>query len=267
MKPAAFGSARRLAFFIWAAVLSLAFGVGFFGLTVLVIGWFETPFGVSTPVSELSHGALAGIIITVGLLAQLRSPARRIAGVQQAVLGLLAFLITALIGGRQEPLQASLFFLAAVAILVVLHPARGEFFKPGDGPIASLAAVAIVGAVPAVAYTVNMLVQARQFVGPPHHADRFAEMGAAAIAIVLVGLLASLKTKGWRISAWSAAAAAIVVGLASIVFADAPGAVGRVWGSMAVVAGVLFLVLAELHSSILRAPNSVTPGASAPNRK
>ena len=223
-----------------------------------MIGWFETPFGVSTPVSELSHGALAGIIITVGLLVQLRSPARRIAGVQQAVLGILAFLVTALIGGRQEPLQESLLFLAALAILVTLHPARREFFKPGPRLSPTLAAISVLGAVPAIVYAVSMLVQARQFVGPPHHADRFAEMAAAAIAIVLVGMLASLQSQGWRISAWSAGAASIVVGMASVVFPDAPGAVGRVWGTLAVGAGVLFLVLAELKT-IRSAAKSATP--------
>ena len=199
----------------------MAFGIGFFGLTVLVIGWFEKPFGVSTPVSELNHGALAGIIITVGLLTQLRSPKRRIAGVQQAV-------------------------LAALALLVILHPARGHFFKWGAGPTASLAAVAIVGAVPASIYAVFMLVQAREFIGPPHHADRFAEMAAAAIAIVAVGMLASFKTPGWRIPAWSAGAAAIVVGMASIVFPNAPGAVGRIWGTLAAAAGAVFVVLASV---------------------
>jgi len=223
----------------------LAFGIGFFGLVVLVIGWFEKPFGVSTPVSELSHGALAGIIITIGLLTQLRSPERRIAGLQQAVLGILALLVTALIGGRQEPLRESLLFLAALSLLVILHPAREQFFKRGAGPTASLAAVAIVGAVPASVYAAFMLVQAREFIGPPHHADRFAEMAAAAIAIVAVGMLASLKTPGWRISAWSAGAAAIVVGMASIVFPNAPGAVGRIWGTLAAAAGVVFVVLAS----------------------
>ena len=239
------GPARRIAFFTWAVILSVAFGIGFFGLTVLIIGWFEKSFGVSTPVSELSHGALAGIIITVGLLVQLRAPERRIAGVQQVVLGILALMITALIGGREEPFTESLLFLAAAAILVALHPARREFFTLGATPIATLTAISILGSIPVIAYAVSMLVDARQFVGPPHHADRFAEMAATAIAIVLVGMLAALKTQGWRIAAWSAGAAASVVGLASIAFPDAPGAVGRAWGALAVAAGLLFVAAAE----------------------
>lgn len=239
------GPARRLAFFVWAAILSLLFGIGFFGLTVLFIGWFEKPYGVSTPVSELSHGALGGIIITFGLLVQLRRPEGKIAGVQQAVLGILALIITAVVAGRQEPLTMSLLFLAAVAILVALHPARREFFRLGAGLSVAPAAVATVAAIPVVVYAVSMLAQARQFVGPPHHADRFAEMAAAVIAIVAVGMLAALKTQGWRITAWSAGAAATVVGLASIAFPAAPGAVGRGWGAVAALAGILFVFAAE----------------------
>jgi hypothetical protein len=243
--PSAFGRARRIGFFIWAAILAGLFGIGFFGLTVLIIGWFERPFGVSTPVSELSHGALAGIVITVGLLVQLRAPERKIAGVQQAILGLLAFMVTALIGARQEPLTTSLILLAAVAILVVLHPARREFFKPGGGLSPALAAISVVGAIPAIVYAVSMLSEARQFVGPPHHADRYAEMAAAALAVVLVGFLAALKTQGWTIPARSAGVAAIVVGTASVVFPDAPGALGNAWGAVTVGWGVLFHAAAE----------------------
>jgi len=237
--------ARRIAFFTWAVLLSVVFGIGFFGLTVLVIGWFGESFGVATPVSELSHGALAGVIITVGFLIQLRAPERRIAGLQQSVLGILAFAITALIGGREEPLTQSLIFLLAAAILLTLHPARREFFEPGTRPSLVLAALSAVAAVPAIGYAASMLAQARDFVGPPHHADRLAEMAATAVAIVLVGLLAAARTQGWRIPAWSAAVAAIVIGVASIVFPDAPGAVGQVWGALVVAWGLVFGGAAE----------------------
>jgi hypothetical protein len=90
-----------------------------------------------------------------------------------------------------------------------------------------------------------MLAQARDFVGLPHHADRLAEMAATAVAIVLVALLAAVQPRGWRISAWSAAAAAMVVGLASVVFPDAPGAMGRAWGAVAVAWGLMFGLAAE----------------------
>ena len=52
-------------------------------------------------------------------------------------------------------------------------------------------------------------------------------MAALALAIVLVSMLAALKTQGWRVAAWSVGASAVILGLASIVLPDAPGAVGQ----------------------------------------
>jgi hypothetical protein len=70
-------------------------------------------------------------------------------------------------------------------------------------------------------------------------------MAAVAIAVVLLGLLAAARTQGWRLPAWSAGTAAIIVGLASCVLPDVPGSVGQACGALAVVWGVLFVAVAE----------------------
>jgi hypothetical protein len=244
-------STRHRAFFIWAAILSLVFGLLFIGVTALTIGmWLAHQNALTTPVSDLSFFALGAIITGMGFAVQLRTPERKIAGVQQAVLGLLALGVAGLIGNRIEPLVGSLLFLLAAAILAALHPARREFFKLGQGLSAPLAALSILAAVPAVGYTASMLALARHagpscFLGRCPYGDRLAEMAALALAIVLVGMLAALKTQGWRVAARSAGASAVILGLVSIVLPDAPGALGQAWGALTVTWGVLFVVAAE----------------------
>jgi peptidoglycan/LPS O-acetylase OafA/YrhL len=98
---------------------------------------------------------------------------------------------------------------------------------------------------PLVAYALDMGAQARDLAGPPHHVQRLSTMAAMAIAIVLAGLLAALQTRGWKIPAWSAGTAAIVFGLASVVFPDQRGAEGPGWGGVAIAGGVLFIAVAE----------------------
>jgi D-alanyl-D-alanine carboxypeptidase len=100
-----------------------------------------------------------------------------------------------------------------------------------------------------------MGAQARDLAGPPHHVQRLSTMAAMAVAIVLTGLLAALRTQGWRIPAWSAGTAAIVFGLASAVFPDQAGAAGRAWGGAAIAGGVLFIAMAELEARRARGPH------------
>ena len=97
------GHVRRGAFFVWAAILSLLFGITFVGVTVLAIGlWLVNQNPLTNPVSDLGFFALGAVIIASGFVVQLRRPERKIAGVQQAVIGLLALGVAGLIlaGGR-----------------------------------------------------------------------------------------------------------------------------------------------------------------------
>jgi hypothetical protein len=141
--------------------------------------------------------------------------------------------------------EAAVIVAVGVGILLVLHPARAEFLRRGATLIRPLLAVAVIGAIPSVAYALEMGAQAQDLVGPPHHVQRLSTMAAMAMGIVLVGLLASLRTQGWRIPAWSAGIAAIAFGLVSIVYPDHPAAAGLGWGAVALAAGVLYIGVAE----------------------
>lgn len=236
---------RRRVFTAWAAVLVVAFGVGAFGLTTLVIGWSENREGVAGPVTDLGYGALVGLIVTVGIAVQLRSPERKIAGVQQAFLAVPALVAGSALAADAQNLVPAAILLSTLGILLALHPARNEFVGKPVAVSRPLFVVSVLAAVPLTVYSLEMGADARGLTGPPHHVQRLSTMAALAVAIVLVSFLAALRTHGWRIPAWSAGAAAAVLGLASVRFPNDPGAVGRAWGALALAGGVLFIGVAE----------------------
>ncbi|HEX6383587.1 MAG TPA: hypothetical protein VF177_02850 [Anaerolineae bacterium] len=257
------GHVRRVAFYVWAVILSLLSGILFAGVTILTIGlWLVNQNPYTTPVTDLGFFALGAIIITTGFVVQLRAPERKIAGVQQAVIGLLALGVAGLIGGRVEPLTGSLLFLVATAILVALHPARREFFKVGAHLSPRLAALSILAAIPASAYATTMLIQARQ-AGPScsfgrcAYGDRFAELAALAMAVVIAGMLAASSPGGWRVTAWSVGAAAATLGSVSIVLPELAGALGQGGGAMTLAWGVLFIAVAEWEYRWAGSPGDV----------
>lgn len=238
---------RRTAFKVWAAVLVVGFGLGAFGLITLGLGWFESVEGVAGPVTDLGYGALVGIILTMGLLVQFHAPEGKIAGVQQAALVIPALLIGSALASDSQNVVVALLLVPALGILLVLHPARGEFFARSASLSPKLLAIVVFGAIPLGAYALDMGGEARDLVGPPHHVQRLSTMAAMSVAIVLAGGLAALRTRGWRIPAWSAGTAAVVFGLATVVFPDQRGAEGRGWGGVAIAGGVLFITVAEIE--------------------
>lgn len=236
---------RRIAFTIWTALLVLLFGIAFFGLTSLAIGWFGELEGTAGPVTEIGYGALVGIILTGGLASQLRHPDARIAGIQQAAIVIPSLAIGSLMAADSQNAEQLFMLVPALGVLWALHPARGQLLQPPMRISRWLLGLALVGAVPLIAYALAMGADAQEVTGPPHHIQRLSWMAGLAIAIELTALLAALGTPGRRIPTWSAAMALTFLGIVSAVFPDHPGSLGLGWGAAAILGGLLFASVGE----------------------
>jgi hypothetical protein len=73
----------------------------------------------------------------------------------------------------------------------------------------------------------------------------YRNMAAFSFTILLVGLLASFRPRGWRLAAWVAGGLPMLLGLASVVLPDAESSLGLVWGVAAIVWGIVFIAAAE----------------------
>ena len=243
---------------VWAAVLTLLLGLTFVGTTALTIALWSTDPGYThtNPVVDLAFFALGGILVTVGIASQVWGG--HVAGLQQTVLALIAFSAAGFLGGRIEPFVGPLVLLLAVAPLVALHPRRGKLLAAGEGLSRPLVTLALLAAVPAAVYAAAVLAQARAagpscFLGQCVQGDRLAEAAALAVAVVLVALLASLRTPGWALPAWCAGLAAVVLGVASWLFQGEPGALAAWPAAAAVLWGVAFVAVARAHARSSRA--------------
>ncbi|MDP8959329.1 MAG: hypothetical protein M3N51_09075 [Actinomycetota bacterium] len=238
---------RRLAFIGLAALFGLAWAFGFGGFFALVGGWMASGEEAIHRVHDISWGIFAGLIMAVGFLAQVRLPERKVAALQQVAAGGVAMATGMLLSSAVDPFV--LILLAMVLVAAVLHPARSALLTAGavSRPLAGLA---VLAGIPLVVYALGEFALQRGALPGDEHAElmHWVGMGVMALAIPLVGLVASLKTSGWRIPAWSAGLGLAVYGLASVVFPQGASSAGRAWGSLALVGGVLFIALAEWES-------------------
>jgi hypothetical protein len=249
-RPALFG--------VWATVLAGLLGLLFVGTTALTVAlWATDPAYTQTnPVVDLAFFALGVVLVTVGIASQARGG--HVAGLQQAVIALIALSVAGWLGARIEPLVGPLLLLLAAAPLVLLHPRRRRLLAAGDGVSLPLMALALSLAIPATVYAVTMLAEAQAaapscFFGQCVQGDRLAEAGALAGAVVLVALLASLRTPGWSLPAWCAGVAAIIFGAVSWAFPGEQGALTPWLATAFVLWGAAFVVVACSESRRSRA--------------
>jgi hypothetical protein len=238
-----------VAFRVCAIVFAVAVGLGFFGLPSLVTGWFEGGERVIHRVHDLGYGDWAGILLTVPLVALTRTPERRPAAVQQVVVAVAAYWLAILVAVDFEPIQLMFMavFGAIAAVLVWLYPAPRAGLASTGRPSFLLGLIAVVAAIPLVAYALEIASFQRKGVSSDPHVmeHHWTTMAALALGILLVAGLASLRAPGWRVAGWSAGLAAGVLGLASIIFSGYAGSLGTGWGSVALGGGLAFIAATE----------------------
>lgn len=245
--------ARRIAFRVLAILTSLLLLLYFvFALTEVVLMWLpdetlssmlDEDFAEIAP--HRSHFMSVGIVAwaaVLGLLVQLRRPERRVAPLLQLLVVVVSgAVVYGLSGTAGEWLVEEGTILAPVLLLVFLHPrARQLLRRPGfDRPLAGLATVA---AVPwAVYLVVNARLQLLDAAGDPHaDMEHWATAALMAIVIVACAFLGASDHAGWRLPAWTAAAAATIFGAHSLVFPGLASGLSTFWAVAAIAWGVAF---------------------------
>ena len=235
---------RRTAFRWTTIVLGVALGIGTFALVGLVSAWFVGGEREIHRVHDLAWGALGGLLLALPMILQGWSPERRVALMQQIVLASVAVTVAGLLSDN----LIMLVTLAIAALLIWLHPARGSLLA--RGPLhPGLAALAVVAAVPLVVYALGQTEIARAC--PPGDIDPHCQelhwtmMSALALGIPLVGLGAALRAPGWRMVARIVAGAALVLGLASLVFPEHVSALDTAWAAVTIAGALAYAGMAE----------------------
>lgn len=240
-------SGRRIAFKVLSGVFTAGALGGLFGIAIFLF-WSDTSDGGIHKVHDMGYGALFGAILATGFLVQNWRPERKISAFYQILDVGAATLVGGAIAMNGFTLAGGVIILVAYGILFALHPYRSALLRPErEGFSLVLLGLTALGAVPLISYalTVARLQRDGLSVDPHVSMGHWALMASMAIGIVLVGFLSSFKFRGWRITAWSAGAAAFGYGLASAIYPHHAGSEGTGWAWVAMIGGLVFIAAAE----------------------
>lgn len=276
---------RGIAFYASLVVFAL-FIVGLVGSNLVAVFtfWFGVPaqFGglefVESHRLHLIVRSAFGWAIIVALLALFWRPKQSVGAVYQLTVFILAFVGVVLLSASGI---LALSDWASIGLILVLtaavaafHPSRDRL-RDGlrvDRLSRPLAVLAVVAAIPLLAYAANQLSLQRTAV-PPGATDAFAEhvldfhfgdMAVAAVLILALALVASLRPVGWLLPATTAGFLAIVLGLASVLFPGLASSVGVLWGGVAIVWGLAFVAVAALDYWDVLGGSPVEPNVAEP---
>jgi hypothetical protein len=198
-------------------------------------------------VHDLTFSFLIGTA-AVGMLAQLRTPSQNVAGQLMALvpwgaLGLAFALARTWLRFAPAPLFGALTLFATI-----LHPTARSFFRSFRFARVSrvVLALVIIAAVPLLGFAFPNIGLQRTVTNDHAMLGHYGFMAAFAFTVIGVGLVASLRPAGWKLTAWVAGFLPILLGATSLVFSDNDSSLGVVWSLVAIGWGVVFIAAATL---------------------
>jgi CRISPR-associated Cas5-like protein len=232
--------------------LGLAGLIGLMTLLMSLLGGFMGMAHFTEPshrVHDLTYGFLFTTAV-VGMLAQLRRPSKNLAGMLMALIPWVGLLLAAVLSTDAGViLSAERMLVAAGAVIAaVLHPAGRDFFRSFRISRINWVMLALVtiAAVPLLGFASTNI--GLQGTGSDDHAGmgHYGFTAAFSFTVIGVGLLASLRPDGWRLTAWVAGLLPVLLGVTSLVYPDISSSLGLVWALAAIAWGVGFVAAAEL---------------------
>ena len=241
----------RRVFFSAVVVLTLALAALFASMVLLMN--VQPGFMGMSHFSEEHHRthdvtfSLLNATVVAGMLAQLRRPARNVAGQTMALIPFAALLLAAALTNGWVLSPPWLILGVTTVLATMFHPAgdplrwfRGARVDP------VMAALVAAAATPLLAFAwTNVLLQRA---GPSDHAlaGHYGYMAAFSFSVLAVSLVASVRPEGWRLPAWVAGALPVALGLASLVYPTSDSSLEPFWALAAISWGVAFVAVAEL---------------------
>jgi hypothetical protein len=239
-----------------AVVFGLIFGLALFGWIGLVGGWFAGGKDQIHRVHDIgSSGVATGIFVAIPLvIVAWRRDA--VALLQMLFAAAVATVIGSVIAHDWTFLIYAVFLAVPAVVLLAISRGWHRYAEAGEGIAPELFVATLVSAPFWVAFAITMArLQRTGAPNDPHvEMHHWTGMAIMALGVLLLGILASVRTDGWRIVAWLTGIGSVVYGLASVVFATYPGSdvpypggEGTLWGLLAIAWGVVFIALAEIR--------------------
>jgi hypothetical protein len=156
-----------------------------------------------------------------------------------------------------QDLFTGLFVIAPVVLLILtlLSPTRSELLRFGS-PTIALLSLAVLGAIPAAIYAwdnarIQLQVDPSMDMTGHWSGHHWSGIAGSALALVVVGVILAFRSPADRMWIWAGGLAAMLFGLAGIIFSDAgryPSSIGALWGVLVLFAGLVYIVVAEVSS-------------------